>query len=189
MQEETKILIKACIRKERQAQGALYKLYSPKMYAVCLRYLKNEADAQDTLQESFILAFDKIGQFSFNGSFEGWLRRLTVNVCLGRLRKKTFFVVADERIQEESEPSYEWEEEEPKMSFKELEALIEEMPKSYYTVFNMYLIEEYSHKEIAEMLGISEGTSKSNLSRGKAWLRKKIKKKNLNFHIINERRV
>ncbi len=180
--EQTEILVRACQENDRKAQGEIYKKFSPKMYAVCLRYCKNEPDAQDALQEAFILAFEKIDQFQFKGSFEGWLRRLTVNICLGRLRKKTFFAEADEKIRDEEEEELElFEEEEDSISFNELLELIEQMPSSYQTVFTLYLIEDYSHKEIADMLHISEGTSKSNLSRGKAWLRKKLEnKKNLN---------
>ncbi len=175
MQDATRIRVKACQKKDRQAQGEIYTQFSPKMYAVCLRYCKNEDDAKDCLQEAFIIAFDKVGQFKFKGSFEGWLRRITINVCLEKLRKRTFFVVADERIKQEEEEPMDWEEETEGIEFKDLQKLIERMPTAYQTVFNLYLLEDYTHKEIAEKLGISEGTSKSNLSRGKAWLRKEIK--------------
>ncbi len=182
MQETITIWVKACQKNDRQAQGKIYKKFSPKMYAVCLRYTKNEDDAKDCLQEAFILAFDKIGQFKFKGSFEGWLRRLTVNLCLEKLRKRTFFVVADERIEQEEEPEFELETEAENINFKALQKLIDKMPSAYQTVFTLYLLEDYTHKEIAEKLGISEGTSKSNLSRAKAWLRKELKKnKNYKF--------
>lgn len=152
------------------------------MFAVCMRYSNCRDDAQDTFQEGFIKAFQKIHTYQGNGSFEGWLRRLMVNKCMDKFRKKRLTIVTDnpQYFQE-----YEEEEEEVESEYSkdELMTLIQKLPDQYRLVFNMYVIENYTHAEIAEALNISVGTSKSNLSRAKAWLRKELKKKYVKSNI------
>lgn len=147
-----------------------------------MRYSNCRDDAQDTFQEGFIKAFQKIHTYQGNGSFEGWLRRLMVNKCMDKFRKKRLTIVTDnpQYFQE-----YEEEEEEVESEYSkdELMTLIQKLPDQYRLVFNMYVIENYTHAEIAEALNISVGTSKSNLSRAKAWLRKELKKKYVKSNI------
>lgn len=154
-------------------------MYSPKMYAVCLRLSSSREDAKDNLQDTFIQVFDKIKQFKNKGSFEGWVRRIATNVCLAKMRKSKFFVIADEKIPEE-EQEESWDKEDLVIyDIEKIKDIIYTMPDAYKTIFNLYVIEEYSHKEIAEMVGISIGTSKSNLSRAKNWLRNELRKNNI----------
>lgn len=141
-----------------------------------MRYSANRDDAQDSFQEAFIKAFQKINSFEGSGSFEGWLRRIMVNKCMDKFRKKRLIIVTDN-------PQYyqevEVEEEEVELPYSKdyLIETIQKLPDQYRLVFNMYVMENYTHAEIAEELDISVGTSKSNLSRAKAWLRKELKKK------------
>ncbi len=169
-------LIKQCKKNDRVAQGEIYRLFSPKMFAICLRYSGHYSDAQDVLQEGFVHAFNKIKQYKGNGSFEGWLRRIMVNKCMDNFRKHKMTIVSEnphDYTTYEEEP----ETEEPIFNEKELMKLVQQLPDQYRMVFNLYVIEDYSHAEIAEKLNISVGTSKSNLSRAKSWLRKELKKK------------
>lgn len=169
-------MIDRCKRNDPRAQGIIYERFAPTMFAVCMRYSNCRDDAQDTFQEAFIKAFQKIESFSGNGSFEGWLRRIMVNKCMDKFRKKKLTIVTDTpQFYQEKE----WEEEKIELPYDndELVELISQLPEQYRLVFNMYVIEEYSHADIAEQLNISVGTSKSNLSRAKAWLRKELKKK------------
>lgn len=183
MTEELNIVLQSCLKQDRKAQEKLYNKFSPMIFGVCRRYFSSYDDAQECLQESFIIIFKKLTQFQNKGSFEGWIRRITVNVCVDKLRGKTFFVVTDE-IKDEStyEEDY-FEEDDTQYQLQEVMELLKIMPERYKAVFNLYIVEEYSHKEIAEMLEISIGTSKSNLSRAKDWLNKNIKKKHF-FHKI-----
>ena len=137
---------------------------------MCLKYAQNYEDAEDVLQDSFILIFNKIDQYKGNGSFEGWLKRITINVALQKYRqRKKLQVVRNEEV--ESETTVELEEE---IETDFLLNLIQQLPNQYRLVFNLYVLDHFSHKEIAEMLQISEGTSKSNLSRARAILKQKI---------------
>ena len=173
-------LIADCIDKNIKAQEQLYKLYAPKLFSVCLKYSRNAVEAQDNLQEGFLLLFDKIQLYSFKGSFEGWAKRLLINYILQQYRTETFLSLVDENITEEVE--VEIEDEEVSMDF--LLKIIQELPDRYRLVFNLYVIDEYSHQEIATMLNISVGTSKSNLSRAKMILKQKIEQNiNNNNHI------
>lgn len=142
------------------------------MYGICLRYSKDATEAEDNLQEGFVKVFTKIGQYSFNGSFEGWMRRVIVNTALEKYRKKNhLYPVEDITVYE----SVTWTDDVvEEISAKELMNVIQELPPRYRMVFNLYAIEGYSHKEIAEEMGISEGTSKSNLSRARAILQKRV---------------
>lgn len=153
------------------------------MFAVCMRYSQCRDDAQDTFQEAFIKAFQKIDSYNGDGSFEGWLRRIMVNKCMDKFRSKRLTIVTDNpQIYQEQELEEEEEVELP-YSNDELISTIQELPDQYRLVFNMYVVENYTHAEIAESLNISVGTSKSNLSRAKAWLRKELKKKYVKTNI------
>lgn len=172
-------LIDDCKERDLKAQEQLYKLYAPKLYPVCLKYSRNHAEAQDNLQEGFLLLFDKIHLFSFKGSFEGWAKRLFINYILQQYRTESFLSLVDENIAEEVEVDLE--EEEVTMDF--LLKIIQELPDRYRLVFNLFVIDGYSHNEIAEMLKINIGTSKSNLSRAKMILKQKIEHNSGNKNI------
>lgn len=148
------------------------------LYAICIRYLKNTDDAQDLLQDSFITIFKKIGEFKFEGSFEGWLKKITVNQCLQFIRKNKnkFFTSLDENENQlNANPDLiDVEEDDPILSPAEMFSLLKELPDGYRTIFNLYVLDGFSHKEIGEQLNISEGTSKSQLARAKKVLREKI---------------
>ncbi|GET20026.1 DNA-directed RNA polymerase sigma-70 factor [Prolixibacter denitrificans] len=142
------------------------------MYGVCLRYSKDATEAEDNLQEGFIRVFTKIDQFQFKGSFEGWMRRIMVNTSLEKFRKQNnLYPVEDIAVYEGKQLS---EDLLAQINANELLKLVQELPARYRMVFNLYAIEGFSHKEIGEMMGISEGTSKSNLSRARVILQKKV---------------
>lgn len=167
-------IIESCKAGKRDAQSQLYQMFAPKMFGVCLRYSRNRAEAEDNLQDGFIKVFEKIGQFNHKGAFEGWLRRVIVNICLARYRAQgQLYPVDDVSVLEDQ-----WldEEEVEQISTKKLMKIVEELPPRYKLVFNMYIIEGMAHKEIAESLNISEGTSKSNLARAKGIVKEKVKK-------------
>ena len=165
-----KQLIHQCKNGERKAQEQLYRLFGTKLYSVCLKYSKNKTEAEDNLHDSFLTIFQKIGQFNFNGSFEGWMRRIAVNTVLQKYRKEGVFdLIADEAAEE-----VEIEVDAEDISLQYLLSIIQELPNRYRLVFNMYVLDGYSHKEIGEMLHISEGTSKSNLARARMILKTKI---------------
>ena len=178
---ELKLIIDGCAKNDRKSQQYLYKFLYGKMMAVCMRYTNNEDEAKDVLQEGFLKVFGSIGNYAHTGSFEGWVKRIMVNTSIDyyRKRKREKIVNADSDYLfdiEEKEVFFNEEEEEllvdPKIVTKE----IQNLSPAYKTVFNMYVVEGYSHKEIAEELGISEGTSKSNLAKAKINLRKQLKK-------------
>lgn len=163
-------LINETKQKKLKAQAELYKRYSSTLFSVCLKYASSYADAQDILQDSFMVIFDKINQYSGKGSFEGWLKRISINTALQRYRKAGVFnIINEENI---SEVNVEVDEEEISLDF--LLRIIQELPDRYRMVFNLYVLDGYSHKEISEMLEISIGTSKSNLARSRQILKDKI---------------
>jgi RNA polymerase sigma factor (sigma-70 family) len=163
-------LINDCKKNDIIAQEQLYNLFSSKLFGVCLKYSRNYAEAQDNLQDGFLLIFDKINQFGNKGSFEGWAKRIVINNTLQSYRKTTFLEIVNENIAEETEVDFD----EETVSMDYLLEIIQELPDRYRLVFNLYAIDEYSHKEIAEMLDITIGTSKSNLSRARMILKQKI---------------
>lgn len=165
-------LARAISKGDPKAQSMLYERYSPKMLSICLRYMGDMMEAEDVMIEGFMRIFDKIGQFNFKGSFEGWMRRIMVNEALMRLRGKKMINVELEEVRQESSTAVSAESE---LNAQELLKLVNELPVGYRTVFNLYAIEGYSHAEIAEQLGISEGTSKSQLSRARALLQERLK--------------
>ncbi len=163
-------LIKNCKRNNAKAQEELYKRYASTLFSICLKYSPNYADAEDTLQDSFMVIFDKVSQYKGKGSFEGWLKRVTINTALQRYRKHTVLdIINEEKIQD---VNVEVDQENISLDF--LLGIIQELPDRYRLVFNLYVLDGYSHREIATMLDISEGTSKSNLARARVILKDKI---------------
>ena len=179
MSEETKItkqteqLIEACIKGERQSQSRLYGMYVQKMFVVCLRYSKNREEAEEVLQEGFMKVFEFLHQYKHEGSFEGWMRKIMVTCALQKYRNKgklhplvnldhtTVEFGANEDIT-------------AKIGTKELLKMVQNLPPAYRIIFNLYVFEVMKHREIAALLGISEGTSKSNLSDARAILQKAV---------------
>ncbi len=168
-------LINKCKRKDIKAQSQIYQLYTGKLFALCLKYSRNYQEAQDNLQNGFITIFEKIEQYNFKGSFEGWLKRIIINTALQTYREKNVLNLVTEEIPEEVEIEID----EEQVSLEFLLKLIQELPNRYRMVFNLYVLDGYSHKEVASMLDISEGTSKSNLSRARVILRDKIESNQL----------
>lgn len=154
-------------------QEELYRRFAPKMYAVCLRYAGNAEEAEDILQEGFIKIFKKISSFRSEGSFEGWIRRIFVNTSIEHFRRKIYL----QPISEQEENTLEGKSISilDKLAERDIIQLVQQLSPGYRTVFNMYVIEGYTHKEIGEMLEISEGTSKSQLSRAKVILQDMVK--------------
>jgi RNA polymerase sigma factor (sigma-70 family) len=154
-------------------QEELYRRFAGKMYAVCLRYANNADDAQDLLQEGFIKVFRNLHRFRAEGSFEGWIRRVFVNSSIEHFRKKSLDL---SRVSEKEENTIENSDISAldSMAEKDIIRLVQDLSPGYRTVFNLYVIEGYSHKEIGELLGISEGTSKSQLARARSILQRKV---------------
>ncbi|MGG9971424.1 RNA polymerase sigma factor [Ferruginibacter sp. SUN002] len=153
-------------------QELLYTRFAPKMYAVCMRYSGNNEDAQDLLQEGFVKVFSNLEKYRGDGSFEGWMRRIFVNTAIEYFRRKVRLAPVTES-QENTIEDKEWNVLE-NFAEKDIVKIIQQISPGYRQVFNMYVIEGYSHKEISEILGISEGTSKSQLARAKSILKKVI---------------
>lgn len=169
-------IVDACRKGDRGAQKQLYDVLSAKMFAVCIRYMGDRQDAEDVLQEGFVTLFTKIGMFSGEGSFEGWARRIFVNTALMSLRKKDALKMSGglDSVQEMSSdrPSQIQD-----MGYKEIMRIVASLPAGYRTVFNMYVVEGYSHNDIADALGISAVTSRSQLQRARMLLQEKIREK------------
>ena len=170
-------LINNCKKGNRKAQSELYRRYSGILFGMCLKYSRNKAEAEDNLHDSFMTIFNKIDQYKFNGSFEGWIKRITVNTVLQKYRKEQYLDVVSENVGEQIEVDTEGLD----VSLSTLLGYIQELPNKYRLTFNLYVLDGYSHKEISEMLGTSTGTSKSNLARAKMILRQKIEKENINI--------
>lgn len=163
-------LIENCKINDTKAQGELYKLFSSKLFSVCLKYSKNYAEAEDNLQDAFLTIFNKIEQYKNKGSFEGWLKRITVNTVLQRYRTEKVFEIVNENTIEDVELDVD----EDNLSIDYLLQIIQELPDRYRLVFNLYVLDGYSHKDIADMLEINIGTSKSNLARARQILKQTI---------------
>lgn len=168
-------IVKGCVAGKREFQAQLYKLFSPKMYPVCLYYTKDQTEAEDVLHDGFIRVFKYIGQFQGIGSFEGWLRRIMINTALERFRTQNHLFPVEDVFEYVDDRGYE--DIISSISFDELLDIIRELTPQYRMVFNLYAFEDMTHKEISEKLGISVGTSKSNLSRARVILQEKIAKK------------
>ena len=163
-------LIQDCKKKNTKAQGELYKLFSSKLFAICLKYSRNRVEAEDNLQDAFLTIFNKIEQYKGKGSFEGWLKRVTVNTVLQRYRNEKVFDIINENTIEDVVVEVD----ENPVSIDYLLQIIQELPDRYRLVFNLYVLDGYSHKEIANMLKINLGTSKSNLARARQILKQTI---------------
>jgi len=170
---DEKQLIEGCINGDRKAQKAMYDKYSKRMMAVCLRYMKDTEDARDLLQEGFIKLFSNIHTYAGEGIFDGWVRKIFVNCALERLRQQDVLKNAEDidtidytGIPDESTVS--------QMSAEDIMVFVRSLPDGFRTVFNMFAIEGYSHKEIGEKLNITESTSRSQYMRARKILQKMI---------------
>lgn len=172
-----KKLIQNCKKGERKAQEQLYRKYANILFGLCLKYSRNKTEAEDNLHDSFMVIFDKIDQFKFKGSFEGWMKRITVNTVLQKYRKDQYLKLVTENLEEEEEVDYEYAD----IQLSTLLQYVQELPTKYRLTFNLYVLDGYPHKEISDLLGTSQGTSKSNLARARMILRDKIKKENINI--------
>ena len=169
-------LIEACMKGDRAAQKVLFDRLAPRMFPLCIRYVGDRALAEDILQDGFITLFTKLDSYKGEGSFEGWARRIFVTTALMSLRKKDALKMSDDLEMArglKTETSTQVQD----IGYKELMELIMTLPPGFRTVFNLYAVEGYSHKEIAEMLGITETTSRTQLSRARVWLQERIKKR------------
>jgi len=175
-------LIHKCIEGDNQAQKQFYERFANKMFRVCYRYVKNEHDAEDMVINGFLKVFSHLNSFDYRGerSLEAWIKKIMINESLMFLRKNSKFKLVDDsyaaNVGELEEISYQ-------LAAEEIYALILKLPTGYRTVFNLYVIEGYSHKEIAEKLEISENTSKSQLSKGRALLRKILEKNGIHYEL------
>lgn len=175
--EQLKALIKRCVEHDKNAQEKLFKLFYGKMMGVCLRYTKDRDQAQEVVQQGFIKIFDNLADFDFKGSFEGWIRRIMVNTSIDAIRRRNRqpFSTDEDYMFNDSYSTQEHDfldEDLTKIKAKYAMEAIQQLSPAYQTVFNLYVIENYSHKEIAQILNINEGTSKSNLAKAKQNLRK-----------------
>lgn len=175
---ELEQLIQGCIRNERSAQEKLYKLFYPRMMSVVRRYIDDEMQAEEVLNNGYLRAFQKISQYTFQGSFEGWLRKIVFHAVSDyvkqniRYSEKVVMVEKDELIHKDHAD---------RLYYNQLLELVQGLPDATRAVFNMYVLEGFSHKEIGKILGISEGTSKWHLSEGRRNLKEKIEK--LQLHL------
>ena len=172
------VILEGCLRNDSVAQRELYNTYSPKMLAVCFRYAHSREDAEDMLQEAFIKVFTQLRTFENRGSFEGWIRRIVVHTCINTLKKNKKFNesvdlihAATVSIREETVPAV--------VQVKQIVDCIRSLPMGYRTVLNLYAIEGYSHREIAQLLDIEESTSRSQFTRAKGMLEELLIKKNI----------
>ena len=163
-------LIENCIKQDAKAQSQLYKQYASKLFSVCLKYSNNYAEAEDNLHDAFITVFNKIDQYKNKGSFEGWLKRIAINTALQRYRENVgvFDIVNEGNIKDVSVDIND------DVSLEFLLKIIQELPDRYRLIFNLYVLDGYSHVEISELINISVGTSKSNLARARLILKDKI---------------
>jgi RNA polymerase sigma factor (sigma-70 family) len=185
--EKLKAIVEGCVREERKCQQMIFEMYYGKMMSACLRYISDRDEAQDVLQDGFIKVFNSIAKFDFNGSFEGWVRRIVVNTAIDHIRKKKkdIFQVTDhefimnnytdEKDEKEDESIY------TNLKSQEIMDAVQQLSPAYRTVFSMYVIDGYSHQQIADLLSINIGTSKSNLAKARMNLQKVLKEKLKNF--------
>ena len=166
-------LIKSCRQGDRASQKILYDRLAPRMFPICIRYIGDRTQAEDILQEGFITLFGKLKSFKGEGSFEGWARRIFVTTALMALRKKDALKMSEE-LDAARGLKADTVSQIRELGYKELMGIITTMPTGFRTVFNMYAVEGYSHKEIGEMLGISETTSRTQYSRARVWLQNRI---------------
>ena len=168
-----KKIVKGCLKHNQADQYELYSRFSSRMYGVCLRYAASHDEAQDILQEGFIKVFENLANFRDKGSLEGWIRRIIVNTAIEKYRERVYHLSVDD-VSENGHLSHE-NHGLANLGMNDLLGLIQTLPAQYRLVFNLFAIEGYSHKEIGEILDISESTSRSNLSRARLLLQQKIK--------------
>ncbi len=175
---ELEQLIRGCLRNERSAQERLYKLFYPKMMAMVRRYIDQDVQAEEVMNNGYLRAFQKLSQYNFQGSFEGWLRKIIFHAVSdyvkqnNRYSEKVVLIEKDELVHKDHAD---------KLYYDELVQLVQALPDATRTVFNMYVMEGFTHKEIGNLLGISEGTSKWHLSEGRKLLKEKIEKMELHL--------
>ena len=167
-------LIESCIKGDRQSQKVLYDQLAPRMFPVCIRYVGDRTLAEDLLQDGFVTLFTHLKNYKGEGSFEGWARKIFVTTSLMHLRKKDALKMSEE-LEVVRGMKADTASQIQNIGYKELMMLVTSLPVGFRTVFNMYVVEGYSHKEIGDMLGISETTSRTQLSRARTWLQNKIK--------------
>lgn len=180
--EQLKAIIDGCLQNDRRSQEQLFKLFYGKMLPVCIRYVSDRDTAQEVLQEGFIKIFEKLGAFDHKGSFEGWIRRIVANTAIDAIRKSK-----KDPYRTDNDNDFKIGAEDLMVDREEMETLdlkaqvameaVQKLSPAYRAVFNLYVLEEYSHKEIGAILGISEGTSKSNLAKAKMNLQKILSEK------------
>ncbi len=164
-------IIEKCRQGDRKAAEKIYRMFSAKMFAICLRFSQNRAEAEDTLQDGFIKLFDSIGQYSGKGSFEGWIKKIFINLSLEKFRNKHQLQLVEEVpdiVESDIDDAVD-------IPSGVLAGFVEQLPERYRLVFNLYVMEEMQHKDIAMALGITEGTSKSNLARAREILKRKVR--------------
>lgn len=167
-------LIESCIKGDRSAQKVLYDHLAPRMFPLCIRYVGNEEQAEDILQDGFVTLFTHLDSYKGEGSFEGWARKIFVTTALMELRRKDVLKMSED-LETVRGMKTEVTTQLQSIGYKDLMRVITQLPPGFRTVFNMYTIEGYSHKEIGEILGISETTSRTQLSRARTWLQNKLK--------------
>lgn len=172
LHQEEKRMIELAVSENREAQHQIYTKFAPKMLSVCRQYIKDIHQAEDAMITAFMKVFLNLKNFEHKGSFEGWIRRIMINECISFLRaQKQITFLEDENVKDES-----WNNIESQLSLEDIQFLIDALPEGYRMVFNLYIVEGYKHHEIATLLGISEGTSKSQLSHARKMLQENIVK-------------
>lgn len=177
---ELETLISGCMRNERGAQEKLYRLFYPRMMALVKRYIDHDEQAEEVLNNGYLRAFQKIGQYNFQGSFEGWLRKIIFHAVADYVKQNTRYstqILLVEKDQQVENTHAE------KLYYDQLLKLVQELPDATRNVFNMYVMEGFTHREISEIVGISEGTSKWHLSEGRKLLKEKIERLELHLKI------
>lgn len=179
MDEKEVQLVADCIKQKPEAQRQLYERYKLPMYRLCLRYATNNAEAEDMLQEGFIRVFTDLAQYRGDGALGGWIRQVVLRTALQQLRKR---IKLGAQVSEDQIPDLAVQPEFPEEDWnaQHIVRLLQQLPEGYRTVFNLFVMEDFSHKEIAEILGISESTSKTQLFKAKAYLRQRLEKTSVN---------
>ena len=175
---ELEQLIQGCIRNDRAAQEKLYRLFYPKMMALVKRYIDHEMQAEEIMNNGFLRAFQKVKQYNFQGSFEGWLRKIVFHAVADYVKQNTRYT---DKILLVEKDEFVHKDHADKLYYDQLLQLVHALPDATRTVFNMYVMEGFTHKEIGNLLGISEGTSKWHLSEGRRVLKEKIEKAELHL--------
>jgi len=175
---ELEQLIQGCIRNERGSQEKLYRLFYPKMMALVRRYIDHEMQAEEIMNNGFLRAFQKVKQYNFQGSFEGWLRKIIFHAVADYVKQNTRYT---DKILLIEKDEFVHKDHADKLYYDQLVQLVQMLPDATRTVFNMYVMEGFTHKEIGNILGISEGTSKWHLSEGRRILKEKIEKMELHL--------